>query len=134
MHDRHIDRDLERTLVHLRNVIRDRGFTQMEVQAALGWGRSFISQLLTRQKSLRLESLLMILKVVGVEPLSFFVEVYQPGEGIAALDARPSPAELPGKLLDLQLRVEALVELLKSKRLVTDAELGKALKKARLVS
>ncbi len=134
MNRRSIDRDIERTLTHLRNVIRDRGFTQMEVQQALGWGRSYISQLVTRQKSLRLESLLMILKVVDVDPVAFFAEVYPPGEGLAVLDALPSPTGSDAELRDLQLRVDALVELLKRKRLVTDAELSKTLKRTRLVS
>lgn len=63
-----VERDLERILTRLRNLIRDRGFTQLEVQDALGWGRSYISQLLTKQKSLRIEQVLMILNVVGVKP------------------------------------------------------------------
>ena len=32
-------RDLDRHLTLLRNRIRQRGFTQLEVQEALGWGR-----------------------------------------------------------------------------------------------
>ena len=69
---RTIERELDRVLTLLRNKIRERGFTQLEVQEALGWGRSYISQLLTKQKSLRIEQVLLILNVVGVDPGEFF--------------------------------------------------------------
>ena len=55
-------------LMVLRSKIRGRGLTQLEVQDRLGWGRSYISQLVTRQKSLRVEQLVLILEVIGVEP------------------------------------------------------------------
>ena len=35
-------REGERILLHLRHAIRDQGFTQLQVQEALGWGRSYI--------------------------------------------------------------------------------------------
>ena len=38
-----LERELDRVLTLLRNKIRERGFTQLEVQEALGWGRSYIS-------------------------------------------------------------------------------------------
>jgi transcriptional regulator with XRE-family HTH domain len=71
------DRELDRVLTLLRNKIRERGFTQLEVQEALSWGRSYISQLLTKQKSLRVEQVLLILEVIGVEPGEFYGELYQ---------------------------------------------------------
>ena len=71
-----VERELEKVLTLLRNKIRERGFTQLEVQEALGWGRSYISQLLTKQKSLRIEQVLLILNVIGVEPGEFFGELY----------------------------------------------------------
>jgi transcriptional regulator with XRE-family HTH domain len=71
------ERELDRVLTLLRNKIRERGFTQLEVQEALSWGRSYISQLLTKQKSLRVEQVLLILEVIGVEPGEFFGELYR---------------------------------------------------------
>ncbi len=71
-----VERELDRVLTLLRNKIRERGFTQLEVQEALGWGRSYISQLLTKQKSLRVEQVLLILNVIGVDPSEFFGELY----------------------------------------------------------
>ena len=61
-----VDAEVNRVLTLLRNKIRERGFTQLQVQEALSWGRSYISQLLTKQKSLRVEQVLLILNVIGV--------------------------------------------------------------------
>ncbi len=71
-----VQREVDRYLTLLRNKIRERGFTQLQVQEALGWGRSYISQLLTRQKALRIEQVLLILSVIGVDPREFFGEIY----------------------------------------------------------
>lgn len=70
------EKELDRVLTLLRNKIRERGFTQLEVQEALSWGRSYISQLLTKQKSLRVEQVLLILEVIGVDPGEFFGDLY----------------------------------------------------------
>lgn len=75
------ERELDRVLTLLRNKIRERGFTQLEVQEALSWGRSYISQLLTKQKSLRVEQVLLILEVIGVKPGEFFGELYHFPQG-----------------------------------------------------
>ncbi len=83
-----VERELDRVLTLLRNKIRERGFTQLEVQEALGWGRSYISQLLTKQKSLRVEQVLLILNVIGVDPSEFFGELYHfPAAGLPASSA-----------------------------------------------
>ena len=70
------DKELDRVLTLLRNKIREKGFTQIEVQEALSWGRSYISQILTKQKSQRVEQVLLMLEVIGVEPGEFFAELY----------------------------------------------------------
>lgn len=71
------DREVERVLDLLRDILRERGFTQLEVQDALGWGRSYLSQLFTRRKELRVEQLLLILSVIGVDPAEFFARLYR---------------------------------------------------------
>ena len=71
------DREVERVLDLLRDILRERGFTQLEVQDALGWGRSYLSQLFTRRKDLRVEQLLLILSVIGVGPGEFFARLYR---------------------------------------------------------
>ena len=84
-----IQQGVQRILTLLRNKIRERGFTQLEVQDKLEWGRSYISQLLTRQKSLRVEQVLMILDVIGVDPADFFAELYHlqhPGKAVSNID------------------------------------------------
>ncbi len=136
---RKIDRDLDRILSHLRQLIRERGFTQMEVQEILGWGRSYISQLLTKQKSLRLEQVLMILNVIRVKPEAFFAEIYQYGEPYRphrrvspvpfltdGLDASAPAAELR-RLRALSL---GLVSVLQKKALINASELAQAIEKA----
>ncbi len=77
---RTVERDIDRILTVLRNRIRERGFTQLEVQENLGWGPSYISQILTRQKTLRIDQVLMILNVIDVEPDDFWGEVYKFGK------------------------------------------------------
>ena len=61
-----VEREVDRYLTLLRNTSRASGFTQLEVQEALGWGRSYFSQLLTKQKTLRIEQILMIINVINV--------------------------------------------------------------------
>lgn len=72
-----IEKEVDRILTLLRNKIREKGFTQLEVQDKLNWGRSYISQLLTKQKSLRVEQVLMILETIKVDPKDFYAELYQ---------------------------------------------------------
>ena len=113
-----VERELDRTLTLLRNKIREQGFTQLQVQAELAWGRSYISQLLTKQKSLRVEQVLRILQVIAVEPADFYKELYRFSE-----TEKPAPelyptgeqtrsfaqsdiaqGELPGTSMELLLR------------------------------
>lgn len=126
---REIEPEIDRILTLLRNRIRQRGFTQMEVQDTLGWGRSYISQLLTKQKSLRVEQVLLILQVISVDPADFFAELYVPprprggvGPGDPAAPAAPRWPELE----ELSAVLRGLVGVLVEKRLVTDSEVSEA--------
>ncbi len=127
---RKIDRDIDRILTRLRNLIREQGFTQLGVQETLGWGRSYISQLLTKQKSLRLDQVLLILNVVGADPAEFFGEVYQLGE-----HAAPSvdTDDVGAGLHRLGLLYEGLVDVVKRKHLISASDLAEAIKRARAV-
>ncbi len=145
------ERELDRVLTLLRNKIRERGFTQLEVQEALGWGRSYISQLLTKQKSLRIEQVLLILNVIGVDPADFFGELYQFPAGAdvgGPYGYRRSPAagafesaggavdgetgeELTRSFEELQSLMRGLVRLLTTKGLVDADELGDAVNLAK---
>ncbi len=71
-----LEREIDGVLMQLRNIVHARGYTQLEVQERLGWGRSYLSQLLTKQKSLRFEQLILVLAVIGVDPGDFFGELY----------------------------------------------------------
>ncbi len=135
---RRIDRDLDRILNLLRTLIRERGYTQLEVQEVLGWGRSYISQLLTAQKSLRVEHVLMILKVIDVKPEVFFAELYDFGtrrpRHRPARPTAPSRADVLDRtdLRRLQRLFDGLVSVLEDKDLITAEDLGRAIEKAKM--
>lgn len=145
-----VEKELDRILTLLRNKIRERGFTQLEVQDTLGWGRSYISQLLTKQKSLRVEQVLLILSVIGVDPADFFSELYHfvPMDlSIRNLDEyaeRPRVRPMRGMGFGLGMRsrredadhlnvnevrgmLHSLVQLLVDKQVIEDDELTKAI-------
>ncbi len=133
-----VERDLDRCLALLRSKINHQGFTQLEVQETLGWGRSYISQLLQKQKSLRVSQLLAILKVIGVEPGAFFAELYvaspraRRGHGKRGRQ-RPSgvdkgKGQLWRELEQLSKLHHGLKNLLVQKQLVTATEVSKAAK------
>ncbi len=60
----------------LTDKITKQDFTQEQVQRKLGWGRTYISQLRTGQKSLRVNQILKILLVIGIEPREFCAEIF----------------------------------------------------------
>ncbi len=132
---REVERQLDRILTLLRNKIRQRGFTQLEVQEVLGWGRSYISQLLTKQKSLRVEQVLLILNVIGVDPAAFYAELYPPGGDRSTRSSFPPPGSmardrsspgLRGDFHSVQLLLRGLVDLLVSRKIVTPEEIQAA--------
>ena len=71
-----VDPEVDRILMLLRLKIKNHGFTQIQVQEALNWKGSYVSQLLSRNKSLRVEQVLQILAVIGVEPFDFFCNIH----------------------------------------------------------
>ena len=106
-----VDAHVRRILSRLRTVISDQGFTQLEVQDQLEWGRSYISQLLTGQKSIRVDVMLLILDVVEVKPAEFFAEVFEAEERAADVE-------------DLRVRLDRLTSVLTRKGVVTLADLA----------
>ncbi len=141
-----VKKDIQRALTLLRNKIRERGFTQLEVQAELNWGRSYISQLLTKQKGLRVDQILRILDVIGVEPADFYAELYHLGNyeagvrnyddyldrsavrGDTATAEAPEPTDddlaLREGYHELRTMLRAVVELLVKKDVVSENELN----------
>ncbi len=131
------EREVDRYLALLRNKMRQRGFTQLEVQEVLGWGRSYISQLMTKQKSLRLDQVLMILKVINVQPGDFFTELYA-----RSVQRQSQRWQTSNQSLDPDLeitgqhfrRLEALLKgvanALLRKGVITDSGLSAAVKNA----
>ena len=132
-----VEKEVDRVLTLLRNKIRERGFTQLEVQEALGWGRSYISQLLTKQKSLRVEQVLLILDVIGVDPAEFFAELYyipgaayprQAGVAGAAFGPRGVGPKSDDAFEEMRAMVRGLVWLLIDKELIDVDELTAVVK------
>ncbi len=125
-----VEREIDRLLSLLREKINQRGFTQMEVQDALGWGRSYISQLLTKQKSPRVDQVLAILRVIGLEPKAFFAELYAVSPRAATVRRRlPASTSRQLPLIEPErtdLLLGGLADLLLKKRLITSKELSKA--------
>ncbi len=120
-----VETEVDRFLTLLRNKIRERGFTQLQVQEALGWGRSYISQLLTKQKALRVEQMLLILSVVELDPREFFQELYAISLYPAPRDAEEK-AELRRQLEDVRAVVHGLTDLLLGEKVITAEELSSA--------
>lgn len=146
-----LEREIDRVLTLLRNKIRERGFTQLEVQEALAWGRSYISQLLTKQKSLRVEQVLLILNVIGVDPGEFYAELYQfppldklrgvedfsdtryrsasyNPSSIAEISESGMPGDFSRSFQELRSLLRGLVRLLVDKNLINVDELTTAVK------
>ncbi len=130
---RQVDQEVNRYLTLLSDKIRGRGFTQLEVQESLGWGRSYISQLVTKQKSLRLDQVLLILSVIGVEPAEFFAELYRPSRsyyGARAVREPSRTAALGQELPKLREYLRAVRALLLDKGLISADELADAVEAA----
>ncbi len=127
-----VDTEVDRYLTLLRNKIREKGFTQLEVQEALSWGRSYISQLLTKQKSLRVEQVLLILDVIGVEPAEFFAELYYYPSAPAAHGTTtwrsPSTGPVASGFEEMRSMVRGLVWLLIDKEMIDVDELTATVK------
>ncbi len=141
---RTVEGEVDRILALLRARIRERGYTQMEVQEILGWGRSYISQLLTQQKALRLEQVLHLLRVIDVDPADFWGELYQFGKfgevhpaGRRGPQATPSrPVAQDGSTLPADLRrsnklLNGVVSVLTQKNRITARELDDATQRFR---
>ncbi len=59
--------EVGRMLSLLRSRIWEAGATQLQVQQQLGWGRTYISQLVTRQKDLHFRHIFSVLDAIGDE-------------------------------------------------------------------
>jgi transcriptional regulator with XRE-family HTH domain len=126
---RQVDREVDRYLTLLGDKVRGQGFTQLEVQEALGWGRSYISQLVTKQKSLRLDQVLLILGAIGVEPADFFAELYSPRHHLsraAAPISQETAATLDRELPRLKAYLRAVSQQLVERGLISADDLAAA--------
>ena len=127
-----IEEVTDRVLLSLRSEIRRKGLTQLQVQRAAGWGRTYISQLFRKQKGLRLDQILTILSVIEVSPGEFFQEVFpRPPRLGAHSDGENTVFDVFGPLLSelVNTVVVATAELLITKGNLTAEELVAAVRK-----
>ena len=117
-----VENEVDRTLSLLRDKIRAAGYTQLDVQRTLNWGRSYLSQLFTKQKSLRADQVLSILQAIGVDPKDFYAELYD----FQRPDRRGSLEDARADYRRLMAMVQGLVQLLVDKDVVSPAELEAA--------
>ena len=112
-----VDERVASFLALLGEKIRSRSFTELEVQETLGWERSHFNQLKTGARGLRIEEVLQVLGVIGVEPKVFFAELYGP----------PPAAEEPRvELAEVTSVVDSIVNLLVENQVITAGELTRA--------
>ena len=137
-----VNRNHDRILTRLRRALRERGFTQLQVQEVAGWGRNYISKLFTRKKSLRIDQLLTILNVIELHPADFFGEIFQfgefrdtrhPGERVPAATTLPETVaeELLDSLRSTAKLLDGLVTVLVQNGLIDRRELDAAAEKFR---
>ena len=127
---RTVDHEVDRCSNLLRDRIRERGFTQLEVQETLGWGRSYISQLLTKQKKLRVEQVLLILSVIGIQPPEFFADLFALPMRTSWPSSAAARQPVAAALQQLRNEVHGVTELLLEKKLITAESLSAAVAEA----
>lgn len=131
-----VERRVDRLLAVLRETIVRSRFTQLEIQEALGWGRTYISQLWSKQKHVRFDQVAMILGVIGVEPAEFYAEVFPPPKRPEAPSPRiPRRARAAASADQREVRrlaalLDGLVFVLEQKNLITARELERAVEAA----
>ena len=132
-----VDGDLARIRSLLRRKIHERGFTQKEVQEFLGWGRHYVSMLVTGRKPIRVEQVLLILNVIGVTPEEFWGEVYGFGEPRTPRNRRsgsPLPPDRGRRWLEdlaaMRKLFDSVVGALQKKALIDSAGLEPAIARA----
>ena len=130
-----VEKEVDRMLKLLREKIRDQGYTQLKVQEALGWGRTYISQLFRKQKSLRFDQILQILEVIEIDAVSFFSEFYNLSNGeiigrsVYGIPSGIAAVGTPeGNTVPPYRRISAIVRLLVDKGLIEEEEYEQALR------
>ncbi len=97
--------------------IHEQIFTELEVEEVLGWNRHHVHELTAGRKRLRVEDVLAVLGVIGVEPGEFFAELY-------GLPSRPR--SLYAEIAELSALADDLANLLVENGRITAGELARA--------
>ncbi len=110
-----IETEVHKLHTLLKEKIDETGYTPLEVEETLGWENVTIAQLLDGEEEMRVRQVLVILDRIGVEPKTFFAEIY----GLAAGD-------LSAELAELKALVGSVANLLVDNGVVTTADLASA--------
>jgi hypothetical protein len=70
------DEELSRHLAALADLVKEKKIALTRLDRLLGWRGGMMGRLLRGERDIRLSQLLAILKILQVEPLSFFRVVY----------------------------------------------------------
>src|SRR5436853_4828335 len=96
--------EVRRVAEALREAIRRTKTSQRQVERALGQGKGYLSQLLGGNLDLKLKHVFAVLGVLGVEPDSFFQDLYtRSAPGITGL-----ATQVQEEIEDLKRRVARL--------------------------
>ncbi len=99
----------------LEKKIRQRGYEESDIEESLDWEAGTIRQLLTGEQELKVEQVLAILAVIGVDQKVYFAELY--GLPVGGLSA---------ELVELKTLVDSIVNLLVKNDVVTADDLVSA--------
>ena len=91
------DEELSRHLAVLADLVKEKKIALTKLDRLLGWRGGMAGRLLRGERDLRLSQLLAILKILQVEPLSFFRAVYA-DRSISARSWRAWPPRHPQPL------------------------------------
>jgi transcriptional regulator with XRE-family HTH domain len=81
---------VERLMEELKTAIRRSKRSQRAIEAELGWGRGYLSQIFTGRIELKASMIFAVLEVLGVEPGEFFAAIYP----VTRLGGEDDPEEL----------------------------------------
>ncbi len=117
-----VEQELEALRKTIDTLIRKSGFTQQQLEEAIGWGRSFISQMVNDRKELRVEPILRILEKLGMT-FSQFCALHFQWKGLEEVED-PAVTALDRRLDELQRFTLALAEALVARNLIAANEIN----------
>lgn len=104
-------------LVQLKEKIREQGFTDLDVEEALDWDPGQFELLNAGTKGLLVDEVMSILGAIGVEPKTFFAELY---------DLSPGSEWPHNEIAEVSSLADSLADVLVKNQVLTASELTRA--------